>query len=277
MSQAAGPEPDSAAQPPAERHCIACGATISARAVLCPTCRSYQRSWKNNLAYFGSTAGFLAIVFSALTFMLTRANETYHAWQWHDEISVVYFEYPGVAGFINRGDGDLYLVSADIDWDGNRRHITVPLGITVPKGQFVSQTLAPYFPRPEAIGQGDWASGLLAGALPGLFAESSKDKDTARCAEFHFFEAPNTVFSRIDRILQSAGTGLLTAPAAGRLNVISVHTGQLLDPPPAFQDLRIAFLVVGPACKSANLTVTDKTFPRTGGGMGITESKPAKP
>ena len=263
--------------PPPERHCIACGAAISVRARLCPTCRSYQRDWKNNLAYFGSTAGFLAILFSALTFMLTRANETYHAWQWHDELSVVYFEYPGAVGFINRGDGDLYVVSADIDWDGDRRHITVPLGMTVPKGQFVSQTSSPYFPRPADIEQGDWASGMLAKYLPGLYVESAKDRDRARCAEFHFFEAPNTVFSRIDRILQASGTSLLTGPAQGRLNVISVHTGQLLEPAPVLQGLRVAFLVVGPGCKSPDLTVTEATFPRTGGGMGITESTPAKP
>jgi hypothetical protein len=277
LTDAASPDSDIAAPTENQVPCIVCRAMISEHARLCPTCRSYQRSWKNSLAYFGSTAGFLAILFSALTFILSRINETYHSWQWHDEISIVYFEYPGPVGFINRGDGDLYLVSADIDWNAGQRHITVPLGVAVPKDKFVSTDTVAFYERPDNVDQGDWASGDIAQYLSGLYAESAKDKSRSRCAEFHFFASPHTVFSRIDQILHNAGTYLLTAPAQGHLNVISVHSGEVLEPAPVLRDLKIAFVVVGPMCRSSDVSVTEATFPRTGGGMGISEPKKTTP
>ncbi|MBV9653880.1 MAG: hypothetical protein JOZ42_04870, partial [Acetobacteraceae bacterium] len=67
MNESAPP----AESPPPQVHntlrCIACRAEIDGEARLCPVCKSYQRNWKNVLPYFGSAAGLIAIVASALT------------------------------------------------------------------------------------------------------------------------------------------------------------------------------------------------------------------
>src|SRR5215831_16724648 len=85
--------------------CIVCRSPISPLARLCPTCRSYQVRWKNDLSYFGSTAGVAAILASALAFIGGQSYQAYQLATWKDNVAPVYFEYPGDSGFINSGDG----------------------------------------------------------------------------------------------------------------------------------------------------------------------------
>ena len=96
--------------------CISCRALISREAKLCPTCRSYQVNWKNDLAYFGSTAGFIAILASAVTFISGQLAEGWRVATWKDIIQPVYFEYPGDVALINSGDGDAVVASVDVTW-----------------------------------------------------------------------------------------------------------------------------------------------------------------
>ena len=112
--------PDPPHKPEAMVPCISCRALISREAKLCPTCRSYQVNWKNDLAYFGSTAGFIAILASAVTFISGQLAEGWRVATWKDIIQPVYFEYPGDVAFINSGDGDAVVASVDVTWVSRR-------------------------------------------------------------------------------------------------------------------------------------------------------------
>ena len=140
------PGPDPLQDPEAWAPCISCRTMIRRDASLCPTCRSYQVNWKNALSYFGPTAGFIAILASAVTFIATQAYQWYVAATWTDSVTPVYFGYPGNSGFINSGDGAVVISSMFVRWgEKPEQTINIPINKQVNKGEFVVASSQPLY------------------------------------------------------------------------------------------------------------------------------------
>lgn len=233
--------PDPPHKPEAMVPCISCRALISREAKLCPTCRSYQVNWKNDLAYFGSTAGFIAILASAVTFISGQLAEGWRVATWKDIIQPVYFEYPGDVAFINSGDGDAVVASVDVTWgESPRNTVNIPINKPVPKDGFVVVTLKSPFEDPLNIDNAHWAKNTTGVPSPKLFAESMRYGDRRRCAEHHFYNAGHLVFRRIDGL--EPDKRLVSAPVIANLNIVSLHSGAVVTTP--LQDMRVTFLFI---------------------------------
>ena len=128
----------SMAEPLSEKPtCASCGSEMAPSARLCHVCGSETKQWKNSLTYFAKIAGAIAIVASGATFMAGQAAIWYDRLMWQDAVQAVFFEYPGVSGFLNIGSGDVVLESVFIEQPGERDSITIPVNRLVHKGEFV--------------------------------------------------------------------------------------------------------------------------------------------
>lgn len=101
-----------------ERTCIACGSPIAARASVCPVCKSWQSRWKNYLVLFGGSAGVLALLATAGTYI---GNTIYTAASQRHDALVLQLQYPGYQVFDNSGTVPILLSHLDLRWrDGGR-------------------------------------------------------------------------------------------------------------------------------------------------------------
>jgi hypothetical protein len=221
--------------------CIICQSPISPLARLCPTCRSYQVRWKNDLSYFGSTAGVAAILASAIAFIGGQSYQAYQLATWKDNVAPVYFEYPGDSGFINSGDGDVVIASIDITW-GNapRQTINIPLNQPVKKGEFVTLSTKSPYGEPHGIEHAAWAKNAAGQLSSRLMSEAVRYPDALRCAEQHFYNRDHLVFKRIDTM--EPGKRLAGEPVSADVNFVSMHSGSVVTKP--ITDLRIAYLFI---------------------------------
>ncbi len=235
-------EPSAATAPADETvPCVVCRSPISPLARLCPTCHSYQVQWKNDLSYFGSTAGVAAIMASAIAFI---AAQSWQAWQlvtWKDKVAPVYFEYPGDSGFLNSGDGDVVVASIDIDWgDAPQHSINIPLNQPVKKGEFATLATKSPYGSPHNLDHAAWAKNENGQAGARLIAEAVRHNDPSRCAEQHFYNRDHLVFKRIDAM--DPGKRLASEPVMANVNYVSMHTGAVITKP--LTDLRVTYLFI---------------------------------
>lgn len=233
--------PPSSLHPHGTVRCIACRAEIDAEALLCPVCKSYQQNWKNLLPYFGSAAGLIAIVASAITFISGNAYDWFKVATWKDAVAIAYFEYPGQSGFINTGDGAIVLSSVFVQLDPHSgRTINIPLNQQIEAGKFAVVTTQPLYIPADGIDRANWAKNPSGATSPKLLAAATAFGDSARCADFHLFNGDHLVFRVIDSL--QPGRRLISAPVAAQLNFVSLHTGKQISE--TLKDMRLAFLFV---------------------------------
>ncbi|MBV9656195.1 MAG: hypothetical protein JOZ42_16700 [Acetobacteraceae bacterium] len=230
--------------PPPQVHntlrCIACRAEIDAEARLCPVCKSYQRNWKNVLPYFGSAAGLIAIVASALTFISGNAYNWFKAATWKDDVAIAYFEYPGQSGFINTGDGAVVLASMVVQLDHDRV-INIPMHEQIEAGKFAVVSTQPLYAQADGIDRANWAKNADGTMSKKLLDSATEYGNTARCADYHLYNAEHLVFRVIDAI--QPGRRLISGTVPAQLNFVSLHTGKQISH--TLPDMRVAFLFVG--------------------------------
>lgn len=107
---------------PLERTCIACGSPIAVRASICPTCKSWQSHWKNYLVFLGGSAGVLALLATAVTYI---ANTIYTALSQRDDAQVLQLQYPGYQIFDNSGTVPILLSHLELYWPGGSTTVIV--------------------------------------------------------------------------------------------------------------------------------------------------------
>ena len=204
--------------------CASCGSEMARSARLCHVCGSDIKQWKNSLSYFARIAGAIAIVASGAAFMAGQAAIWYDRLMWQDAVKVVFFEYPGVSGFLNTGSGDVVLESVMIERSGERNSITIPVNLLVHKGEFVPFDAKSPFGTPKNDNAGVWATSPDGTATPKLLSQADDWGNENRCAEPHFHNADHVVFQRIAAL--KLPSKLITEAASAHLNFISLHTGQ---------------------------------------------------
>jgi hypothetical protein len=107
---------------PLERNCIACGSAIATRASICPVCKSWQSHWKNSLVFLGGSAGVLALLATAVTYI---ANTIYTAVSQRDDAQVLQFQYPGYQIFDNSGTVPILVSHLELFWQGGSTTVIV--------------------------------------------------------------------------------------------------------------------------------------------------------
>ena len=60
--------------------CIACGVSIAAGANICPTCRSYQHWWRNEIQFWAGVVGLATLIASGLVFTGDLADKLRKRW-----------------------------------------------------------------------------------------------------------------------------------------------------------------------------------------------------
>ncbi len=164
--------------------CASCGSEMARSARLCHVCGSDIKQWKNSLSYFARIAGAIAIVASGAAFMAGQAAIWYDRLMWQDAVKVVFFEYPGVSGFLNTGSGDVVLESVMIERSGERNSITIPVNLLVHKGEFVPFDAKSPFGAPKNDNAGVWAASPDGAATPKLLSQANDWGNENRCASF---------------------------------------------------------------------------------------------
>ena len=109
------------AEPNTEREvrCTYCASPlISTRARMCPVCKSWQSRWKNNLVFFGGSAGVLALLFTAATYVSTTI---YTALSQRQDAQVLQFQYPGHQIVDNSGTVPLMLSHYEFVWHSGKK------------------------------------------------------------------------------------------------------------------------------------------------------------
>jgi hypothetical protein len=57
--------------------CAYCGSTMSASAILCPVCKSYQSVWRTAVVYVAGIAGLIGLIGSAIAYVITELPTIY--------------------------------------------------------------------------------------------------------------------------------------------------------------------------------------------------------
>ena len=107
---------------PPERTCIACQSPLARRATVCPICKSWQSRWRNALVFLGGSAGFLAILATAITYI---TNTIYTALSQREDAQVLQLQYPGYQIFDNSGTIPIMLSHFELYWRGQNKPIII--------------------------------------------------------------------------------------------------------------------------------------------------------
>jgi hypothetical protein len=100
---------------PAAR-CKFCGSPlIIERATICPVCRSWQKRWLNYLVFLGGSAGVLALLATAFTYV---ANTLYTTLSQRSDAQVLQLQYPGHQLYNNSGTIPIFLSHLEFYWKG---------------------------------------------------------------------------------------------------------------------------------------------------------------
>jgi hypothetical protein len=102
-------EPSATPQQP----CIACRTPIEAGARICPTCKSWQKSWKNTALFYGSLAGLVALVVTGSAYCLKTLHQSLFT---SDDAEVLQWKIPGYQVYTNAGTNDLFLSHIELYW-----------------------------------------------------------------------------------------------------------------------------------------------------------------
>src|SRR5215469_4598169 len=65
------------ADEPGTRPCVACRTPIEIGAAICPTCKSWQKNWKNSVTFYGSYVTAASIMVSAVFFAWNNLTQVF--------------------------------------------------------------------------------------------------------------------------------------------------------------------------------------------------------
>lgn len=250
-------EPDNVEQTTAP--CLACGMPISANASICPTCKSYQRPWRNTLNYFAGIAGFIAVIGSAGAFMTSHVLGVVKKREWHDSISIAVMESKNQITLLNSGDGDILVTAVDIYVDAGENSFNGALDIDqiVKKSSFLQVKLKNFDPYDSALteqikanNEKDSQAGPKAPqyevflytkdgqVTQKILAEAFKFS-AKRCLSYELGSRNSPSLNRVDETYKSSKKNLIYYPARADINWISAHTGKMHKTPT--QDIIIIF------------------------------------
>ena len=90
--------------------CKYCGQKIPDSAIICHICRKYKDSWRNWIAVVSGAVALITLVLTGLSYVGKSFSDYYREKNYADRVAVAYFESPGLAGYINAGDKDVFLL-----------------------------------------------------------------------------------------------------------------------------------------------------------------------
>jgi hypothetical protein len=120
---------DTAAAP--KQLCVACRMPLEAGATICPTCKSWQKQWKNTALYYGSNLAALALLLSAATYV---GNNLLQALSRKDDAEVLEFAYPGTQVYANLGTSDVFLSYVTLYWGDEKWNASFYIGQKIESG-----------------------------------------------------------------------------------------------------------------------------------------------
>ena len=201
--------------------CRYCGSAIAVGAKVCPTCKMDQRAWKNLIAIVGQSAGLIAIVGSALIFMVNQTRDWFAA----DHISVLDFEIPGNMVIANGGPRDVLASYVELNFD-NGFSVDLPIDahLVVPSNKVVDATIEGPADRDNPfLAAHDAASdkALLKQVLldPNLWRTTASP-----CVALDVFSSKDPAFTTMSRDYKSGHKELLNFPVMAYLVTMSAKT-----------------------------------------------------
>ena len=99
-----------------DTRCVACKEKIAAGASICPTCKSYQWRWKNQLQYFSTIATLVVLILSGSAWLAGKIHKAFFS---RDNIQIIEGSTIGPVVIVNRGDDEVY-VSNILLWMAGR-------------------------------------------------------------------------------------------------------------------------------------------------------------
>jgi hypothetical protein len=114
-----------------EAKCTFCGSLLGTdRVRICPVCKSWQNRWLNYLVFLGGSAGVLALLATAITYV---GNTIYTAWSQRRDAQVLELQYPGRQIVNNSGTMPLMLSHYQFLWSVNANTEPVTTIVTIGK------------------------------------------------------------------------------------------------------------------------------------------------
>jgi hypothetical protein len=187
--------------PPREEECPTCGSLMKAHARLCPTCRAYRQQWKNWLSFYGSTAGVVAIIISAVTFVSDAGPRVWASLFLPDAIKTVSFEYPGTSVFVNVGAHDIIIQSITLTWRfPGANPVELPVGRLVKAGESLSIKIDSQYAEPNGIDAAQWVRGNEDPQGRPQVRNAFNIGTKERCAVFHVYNEEHPFFQLLDQL-----------------------------------------------------------------------------
>lgn len=216
-----------------ERRCIACQSSLAIGASVCPVCKSWQSRWRNALVFLGGSAGFLAILATAITYV---TNTIYTAWSQREDAQVLQLQYPGYQIFDNSGTIPIMLSHFELYWHGQNTPVIIGTQLEAKQMYYHADaldTLRKSFPAAAYVANasGDGSS-LLSKASP----------DTNSCYMLVFFSDNAPEIGQLNTFFAPGKVKLATVKLDAALYYYSTKDATLHSRPfhavAAFYDLK---------------------------------------
>jgi len=119
--------------------CKVCRELINDGAKICSHCGQYQSSWRNELKYGASIAGFVGLAISGLSFTAAQIQSLVADWFSHPSVEVLSYTTPNDAYISNSGKGIVYV--ADIFLKNRFESTVISVGKVISPGDVISISL----------------------------------------------------------------------------------------------------------------------------------------
>ncbi len=220
--------------------CVACKQEIHPNAAICPTCKSHQRRWKNDLQYIAGIATLFVLILSGSAWLVQRIHQTFFS---REDVRVVGCNTLGSAIIVNRGDTEVFVTHLLLWMPG--RHADwkapdLPIMQSLPPGKFLKQEFS--FSRIK--GNATFARGLSADEFQNQIVKAANDDP---CYELAFYDSNDTYLPVLLK-MGSGGPSLNTFEVAGYLE----YWGKRGDSPERLPLSGVGFVrhdVSSPGCK----------------------------
>lgn len=108
--------------------CYLCKLPIPVEATFCTNCDSQQQPWKNNLRYFATVSGAVALLFAGLTYVFTSIPEIRKQLFWKEKVEVLAYSDHQPISLVNFGDGKVFVTSLYLEAFEGRLNRTRAIG-----------------------------------------------------------------------------------------------------------------------------------------------------
>lgn len=235
--------------------CKYCASEIPTQATLCPTCRSYQSTWRNVLLYAAGLTGFATLVASAVAFTAHEATETYKKMFWNDKLNVLELQ-TGPPPYLrvimsNDGDGPVFASGLDIYWQGSSASFPIDRVVSVNTIEILDN-LQVASPDSAIKRYGDYQGyfGNDTGLPSAEVLSKSGIFGPAKCFFVPLFDSKNAELARMRDHYSKTGLKFVTGPATATLWFFSSHTGSKKELP--IQVLATFLVSSAPNCRSTS-------------------------